>query len=740
MGDMALIKRVLAIGALGLLFTTAVAQERPATVTYSTVAKTADVVVAEIAQQTGLTLETTDDAKLHVLVLHVRDVPVEELLAKIASVTSSRWSKVGEKRVLRADAALRKREQAAVIAKNAEMIKKGIAELAEKLAKDPGDSPFSGAMFGGNLGSPAARALAQLSLLLDPKEIAQLAEDGRIVYSTKANRMQRSMSGSRVGNILNTLFDEHNAYAEKAIKDRQEMMASMDDDTAGMMGIMEMFLGNTQPRMFESAPSKALLVVETGGVLSFMSGAYTLKLKVYDQEGRAIATGEVPLASDSRFAEAVARMSEEEVETPQEVVDKTDLVQIEFSEKSKLYSKVSMMNMESSEGMSPELREFLLDPVKHDPLSFTNSDSLIAIAKAKKLNVVANLPDGGMMDAFMGGLDEPSTTVGQAMSMLEGSDDIELSNENGWLTVSPSDRISARDSRQDRAALRALVRVADRDGTVSLDTLAAFAIRSPKPMDNAMSTRYLGLFAASALQGMMGDTMDWVMLRFYGSLPTVTKNALKSGNQVAFSSIGGKARGYLNKMAFGSNANIMPAAALKTSADEPKFMQQMKMFMPGGDKSYTEEPTEIMPNGLPNNGFVVLNLTNTPIAIASQGAGPTAFGVGALGPEEVALIEFFQESAGPEMSGAMTEGLNELKMGSRENYRFTFWLSPEAGLIKNLQDDSVSKNARSVSLSNLPPAFRALVAKAKEQIKNSPIARIAGMMGGLGDQRVPPPQ
>ena len=65
----------------------------PATLTYSTVAKTADVVLAEIAQEAGLQIETTADAKKHVLVVHVTDAPIDDLLDRIATVTSSRDSR-----------------------------------------------------------------------------------------------------------------------------------------------------------------------------------------------------------------------------------------------------------------------------------------------------------------------------------------------------------------------------------------------------------------------------------------------------------------------------------------------------------------------------------------------------------------------------------------------------------------------------------------------------------------------
>ena len=194
-------------------------------------------------------------------------------------------------------------------------------------------------------------------------------------------------------------------------------------------------------------------------------------------------------------------------------------------------------------------------------------------------------------------------------------------------------------------------------------------------------------------------------------------------------------------MAFGSQANIQSVESLQASQSEPPFMRMMSMFMPGQKKDYLEEPTEVMPNGLPNDGYVRLKVDQVPIAKPEKGMGAMMFSMGALGPDEVAMLEFFQESAG-EIGSMMTEGIGRLRLGSRLNYRFTFMLSPEAGLSKTLQDDSVDKDAPFVSLNNLPPEFRALVAQAKEQIKNSPMAKFWTIFGdmGMGAGQIDPPK
>ena len=80
-----------------------------------------------------------------------------------------------------------------------------------------------------------------------------------------------------------------------------------------------------------------------------------------------------------------------------------------------------------------------------------------------------------------------------------------------------------------------------------------------------------------------------------------------------------------------------------------------------------------------------------------------------------------------------------MRLGQRRKLTFTFMLSPEAGLSKSLLDDKFPKDARIVSLSNLPPSFLALVAAEKEKIKDSPMASYGMMLRGMGGRQVDPP-
>jgi hypothetical protein len=157
----------------------------------------------------------------------------------------------------------------------------------------------------------------------------------------------------------------------------------------------------------------------------------------------------------------------------------------------------------------------------------------------------------------------------------------------------------------------------------------------------------------------------------------------------------------------------------------------------GGASSLAEEPTEVMPNGLPPDGAIELKLVNEPIGTTEGSSGSFFLGMGALGADEFAMFEMMKEyaQASGEGLGDMGEMFSvpkTIKLGSREKLNFLFWLSPNAGMHKTLMDDTVPKNAPTVDTSNLPPAFRLLIDQRKKAIKESPYGKMLGGFGGIG--------
>jgi hypothetical protein len=715
------------------------APAKKANLTYQTGAKRADLVVQEIAAQAGLTLNTTDDARKHYLVVSVTDVDVEQLLDRIAKATSSKWAEQNGSRALVPDEGLRKAQQDEKTAKRIAEFKEAQAKFKERLEQKPMVDEETGETYTIEFESPGEKALMQLAQLINPNEIARLGDDGRLVFSTNPNRMQRPMPNRQALQILNGLVADHNKWAAEQIKMQEEQGQEMVGD-ADWAAYMALFGGDDKPKMFEGAPAKALLVVEMEGTFfGFPSGAPSVELKVYDQKGVAVIHSELQMGGGwMEEAESVEYDENGEVmgdgkevitEEQQQKILPEDRVIVKFSEKSKQLMALESMD-EASLEFPPGLLTLLRDPEANDPLGFHHTDTLLSIAEAKKLDVVANLADTDMFESFSMGASESGMSVGQAYEALQADSVVE--NKDGWLLVSPTDPIKARDLRQDRTALKRFVSSVEREGEASLDNVAEFALASPSPMQNGTSMVYLLAFAPQTFQGIFGETMDWPMLRFYGSLGAQHRTALRQGGRVQFSSLTTQARTILTNMAFSSSAKIKSAAKMKEQSQLPGFMQMFGGFMGGmmgGARDYTEEPTEVMPGGLPGAGAIEMTLASEPIARPEGSKTMFFLAFGALGADELAMFELMRESPEAEEAAQFFPAPGKVRLGVRDRMGFTFWLSPEAGLTKTLLDDRVPKDAQVVEFTNLPADFKALIEARKKAIKESPFGK---MMGGIG--------
>jgi hypothetical protein len=249
-------------------------------------------------------------------------------------------------------------------------------------------------------------------------------------------------------------------------------------------------------------------------------------------------------------------------------------------------------------------------------------------------------------------------------------------------------------------------------------------------MTNGMSALYLIAFSPNLIQGLMGDTMEWDMLKFYGSLIPPQKAALQQGGKVPFSQLSQQARSILTEMAFNGRANIKTTAKMKEESVLPFFLT-MWMDMSGKDATtYAEEPTELMPTGLPPAGWVELAQSNETV-VNSDSNNSIFLGFGGMGAGELAMIEMMAEYSEGEGSQFFTLP-DRVKIGSRDRLKFSFWLSPEAGMTKTLLDDKFEKNAQPISFANIPTSLRAEIDKKKKEIKDSPYGRF---LGGIGYSR-----
>jgi len=245
---------------------------------------------------------------------------------------------------------------------------------------------------------------------------------------------------------------------------------------------------------------------------------------------------------------------------------------------------------------------------------------------------------------------------------------------------------------------------------------------------------YMMIFAPNAIQSGMAGTVNWDMLRFYGSLSTLQRKNLVDGSKMTFSQCTPAQLASVRQMAFGPDEALEAEDpnAKKPDFEMPQIWRRLFSAAAGGD--YRTEPTEVMPNGLPSEGYVELHFTNETIA-KPAGNLPAMFGNAVLGADELALLKMFRESESMQQFAAMMPNIEEMRLGQRSIYEFKFTVAQGVTMSHNLNDDRVDANGPIVKSANLPADFQKLIEQRLVMMKKIPFFDPAF----LGGRQVIPP-
>lgn len=382
---------------------------------------------------------------------------------------------------------------------------------------------------------------------------------------------------------------------------------------------------------------------------------------------------------------------------------------------------------------SPELEFRLVRPDQYDPLSFGPSESLLAVGKAMKLSIVANLPDD-MVSFFRlmaGGAEQ---TVKGYLQELQQGRTAKAEIKDGWLIVRPAKPDEARKERLDRVALAQLIAASRSKGNPSLDDLAAYAQKAESPLEQQIAMTYLTAFAPSAMGQGMGGLTDWNMLRLYGTLSMGQKDTLLDRSAIPLGNLSPAQKQIATNLLFGANARLQVREPGEPPKEEFGFVSMIRRFMPGSSNDYRQEPTEAMPMGLPGKGALRLDLSTEVVGIPVGSSLPrNVFGV--LGADELAMLRYLSEEPAFAQFGAQMPRIEGLRLGRRTAMRFVFTVAPNVTVEHTLNDDRVAKDATTVAIADLTPEMKARIEERLAQLKKNPLP-----FGGLiGSRQNPPP-
>ncbi len=669
-------------------------------------------VLEKLSIAAGVSLETTMATSSDVIMVKVKDCPLPDLLARIASATGNAWKKEPNGYRLVRDDAFDKAEAAKE--------RKALAERIEiALAKDPNAGKQAAEVRGpdGVAGfisldrGPAEHAIVSMLQSVGSSNLASLGVGRRQVFATPANRMQAALSPKAI-EVARKLIGEIKQEFEKRQAGGQRIRPFTPNDDQGMItGDPSLGLG------------KLLLAVQR-----ISADLFDAQLIVTDPQGRNLALGNygivVPpatagsgLTSSPKFEPSAETKSLAALLNPNAGGaggDSVAMVAISVAGSDLGGGPVVFSSGNDSTAPVPaDLRKKLTELNDNDPATFGLQEAMNGLAADSDL--VACLPDQAIVPL----LRSIARKAAPALVWTELGQHITAENKGeGWL-VRPRSMIHTRARRANRLSLSKLLKAASEDGLVRLDDVATFAAAQVKPptqsdIDGALMKLFApGTIAETASSGFGGT---WPVLRLFAQLSPAARQTLANGGTIPVSNLGPAAQTALLEDVFHSQDGPMLTAAQPQGPNARRITARSNgqdMMIAGWSGGLSSERTEFLPGGIdPRATLEVASRLEQAVVASDSKTGRRRL----LSTTALALSQ-----SGALAGGSKPEAYDLYRLATQGNYVFRFRLSPTATLSRTLSDAWTDRNVKPVSYDLLPENFRQRVDTLKSQFGNAKI-------------------
>jgi hypothetical protein len=688
-----------------------------------------------IAEATHMPLKASKAVETEVLCIYVQDVTPAELIQKIADATGCVWKQAADglylSPKLSARQALTRRGEAA----RAKTLQKAIDALdpAKKKVAGGGENPEFGTF--GQTNDPI---FYQFLMGVGADALATLSDSSRVVFSTRPTAKQLAIP-TDMSQPLKGFVRRHN----KAISDQQATRKAQgipDNDDAEMPNMF----GMQANKLIKSPPAKADFIVSRKSMLTMLSGdGLSVELVIYDAKGGELAR------ETTQFAQTFFGMSEDEMaDLPQngdganqESTTTSAETPVALSADTQRFVKgltsgLGGMGSGPESAMSPavrkEIHDRMLTPNLVDPLSYT-AELLVATAKARNLELVASLPDSffaWFVSLFMG-----NVTPTAILKRLDGDANLAVDKPTGWLIVSPTHFETEPMSRDDLAVM---CKTFDGKRDFNLDDLLALARHG---FGATGITSGMQLWVTLLSPGLMTLALleDWDMLRLYDALSDAQKSELQKNNRISVATFGDRARELADRIVYGSGGGIMAFIGSKLMVDQAKQTDPLLGDV-GGDvenimsyygmdgvdpNDYRSEPTEVAPNGIPNQAFFTLQVSGQtvirPAIKPGDALGSMPSMQAALPVEQVAqMIASFErmKNASPDQGGSyaqsMSDSYKNVQVGTLTQLHFRIYAGRDSFRTGEVITPAFP-GSETYTLHNLPPDLQKKFDKALKQ-------------------------
>ena len=747
--------------ASALLAFVVLARQDPASVTVNIPALGAPAAVQKLADQTGQKLATGKGLEDEVIIINVKDVPLQTVLDRVAIVTEGKWEMREDVLTLLPDPAARKesRERA---------IQKSIAKLEKQIQALENPKPLSEEMFEGyedEKSKEVARKyylqeqnmqklVAQLVRGIGLRNLATTPINQRTVYSDQPTQAQRRLNGpwAKFTPIVKEQYAGMQGYEEY---DPMEGLGNegMPPEALEMMRIQAAY--NKMRQVFNGNPVKYLLIVNRYSAdidSEDMPAGITAQLMAMDDKG---ALQYVANFGGGGYMEDAASVAPSEVTAAGTTGGGGGAEQNPLPDNSpKLqFTKEELDligNPYGASGVSDQYRKNILKMFTNpeaDPLDTAAGIVLRSWARADNANLIASLPDQAAALRWIfysyspmpgeASVTQQGTTV-SAMRESVRYYPLIVESKDGWLTMAPTDRDNANNTRLGRAAAADLARSMEASMIAPLDVRAKFAFENPNAENNELAS----LLTAISIQGQsMYGYEPPAILRFWGSLTPGQRSQLKSQGRIGMNTLGANTREVLADVIYNirHNLSMNPPEEVNNLPHEVKFMMGMGGGYGWDMSSWMTEPTEAFPRGIPMDGFVSLQGMKETCFIPTATPEQTSMFMPVLGATELMMIDVWKSLPAEQLGEWVPTVPARGKVAKRTNMAITIQLTPQVQMAGPLIDLEIDEARGEVSIQNPPDDIKQEMNSARTRMKTLEgwMKYMMGMWEGEGPIRKP---
>lgn len=439
--------------------------------------------------------------------------------------------------------------------------------------------------------SPATTFLRKIITNLSPDMLASLPAGKRVVYSTRPTAMQKPMPINTSG-FENAFVNEMNIL-NKAIKDAPPVDPSVT------------FISTLNQSQAVSLPlGKVLLAVKRVP----QSRGFNFELIISTPDGKIAAQAQNWVAEKWDPKPGSTTVPEGAYDPSPLAVKMAKALRTGQSSSSSIMSNrgntgfefVMMTTDQQPVPIDPAAYAVASDPVKNEPLSIMVSESIHQYAQAVKKDFIACVPDALVMELA-------NKLSGDKMLWQQFSDTLDsaqtkVSVAGNTLVFTPKNAEKCRTNRVNRSAFAAFIKPLAASGYSRLIDSANYALA--KTWEDSFDAPYTGIISNETFyQVFNSGRTDY--LRLFGAMNRTTASR---GPETQYPIIGQppRAKDLLTSMLYnrgGSTIMGKGSMLMVSQGNGPRDRAPQPTL--------ASEPTEIFPNGLPQNASINFNYGET---------------------------------------------------------------------------------------------------------------------------------